>query len=226
MSRLPLAPLPACKSCRSACCVGRVVYLNSLDVYRIASTLGLDWRDFAASRPGLDGGFLADSELGRMTHRVRLRHTYLGNCLMATATPEGSLRCGIASLKPSACAIYPYNVQLSEQAPYQVAIGNDAACPTFGSKWFADNVDPLGDAVDTAIADAALATRVESRWNALIESDPTPIDVAAYFRWSWEVYRRLGAPAVAVDERAAWQLAGYRAIADFDLSLLPRAEAA
>lgn len=219
IGRLPLAPLEPCQSCRSPCCVGRVVYLSSLDVYRIASVVGLDWTDFSFSHPTTEGGFLADIELGRMTHRVRLRHTYEGACLLAVVTPEGTLRCGVASLRPGACRMYPYNVQLFAQQPYMVAIGNNAACPSFGTRWFQQNIDPLGDEIDAAVADAALAAWVEARWNALIDKTPPPVEIGSYFRWAWEVYSRIGAPNEP--ERGSWQLSAYRQINAFDLSLLP-----
>lgn len=222
MSRRLPQPPEACQSCRGPCCVGRVVYLNSLDVYRIASTIGLDWSDFAFAHPAVDSGFLVDNELGRITHRVRLRHAYGGTCLLAVNTPEGTLRCGIATLKPSACRIYPYNVQLFAQQPYQVAIGNDAACPSFGVRWFQQSVDALGDEVDVAVADAALAMRVEARWNELVEGSSASFTVADHVRWAWEVYRRIGLPPAGTPEdRATWQVAAYRAVRELDLSLLP-----
>ena len=184
-----------------------------------ASVVGLDWEDFAVSHPSADGGFLADTALGRMTHLVRLRQTYQGQCLLAVGTPEGTLRCGVNTLRPSACRIYPYNVQLSAQQPYTVGIGNDAACPSFGTKWFATNVDSLGDDVDAAIADAALAARVEARWNELVEPTEAHIDLRGYLRWAWEIYRALGLPPAT--ERGTWQIAAYRLIAQSTLTLLP-----
>ena len=208
--------------------MGRKVYLHSLDVYRLASVVGLDWQDFAVSHPSADGGFLADTDLGRMTHRVRLRQAYEGQCLLAVGTPEGTLRCGVNSLRPSACRIYPYHVQLSAQQPYTVALGNDAACPSFGTRWFQAQVDALGDDVDAAVADAALGARVEARWNELVEasSSPTPatIPLPAFLRWAWELHRQLGLPPPG--DRGAWQLAAYRSIGEATLALLPVGAAA
>lgn len=221
IQRLPVFTFTACQSCRAPCCLGSVVYLSSLDVYRIARTVGLDWPSFAYLHPTVDWGFVGDGSKGRTTHAVRLRQRADRACEMAVPTPDGTIRCGIHSVRPTQCRLYPYHVRTFEQVPYQVAMGNNAACPSTAITWFNRAVDELGDVCDDAVADEALAVRVERRWNTLVEGLTGTVRPERFLNWAWDLYEKLGAiPPIA--ERAAWQLAAYRTIAETALPAFER----
>jgi Fe-S-cluster containining protein len=154
-----------CTRCPGHCC-SATIRLSAWEAFRIALLLGITIESMTTLEPVADGEkpppqshpFRLDD--GRFIFTLRHADSGYDRCVFVMDL-DGRGRCGVHALRPGACRIFPFEVEMEGR---HLWVGTQAPCPT---KWLQDDTTPqkvLAD-VDAWDADLARDKELVSKWN-------------------------------------------------------------
>jgi Fe-S-cluster containining protein len=181
-----------CLGCTGECCRARVV-MNIPDLVRLAAPLGIHPSalcDLTECETRNATGVL----IGETAKYIQLRKRDDGFCRLLLEI-DGHRRCGVHSLRPSICRIYPFSFERGSSV-YAMGL---VVCPT---QWIvsAHKRDAILDDVESFEQDRALDRRLVKRFNRLPEGERTP---AAFWLYAMvEGGRELGLDVSYLSQQA------------------------
>lgn len=189
----------ACSGCHGKCCVHHTVPLGGHDLYRLARTLELPWRDLVEleeHRIALHDGFRLDR--GPVHYSFVLRRRENGACVLLLELPGGHRRCGAHALRPDACRIYPLTrppAPSDGQAATtpRVALGGHVICPAPRLAIYREALPALAPLLDEDDAERELYALILARWDLLarvVRKNQT-LPAERYVDWLFALYEKL-----------------------------------
>jgi len=152
-----------CGSCGGHCCQ-LMVALTTVEAFRMASAMSLAIEAFAEAvvvPPALLATFRVPKiPLAQGPTVIRLRRhpeTMLCNFLMNVS---GAGRCGVYSLRPHTCRLYPYNLEIDGEL---LKTGSQNLCPT---RWLQTDsaIQPVAATVRQMRVDHRAEERLHKAW--------------------------------------------------------------
>lgn len=188
----------ACSGCHGKCCVHHTVPLGGHDLYRLARTLELPWRDLVEleeHRIALHDGFRLDR--GPVHYSFVLRRRESGACVLLLELPGGHRRCGAHGLRPDACRIYPLTRPPAPLDPSatepRATLGGHVICPAPRLAIYRQSLPRLAPLLDEDDAERELYACVLARWDVLartVRKNQT-LPAERYVDWLFALYEEL-----------------------------------
>jgi Fe-S-cluster containining protein len=190
---MPCSSASPCPDCDGRCCYYRGVPVTGYDAYTIASTLKIGMEQFLVfwpERKQTDEGFKLQRAGPTFTLGLNKRHSRRKQkpCIFLIRLRGGTGRCGIYSLRPQVCQIFPAELRDGKVAWREKGL----VCPK--KTWNTENVNlaPWRASLLREELERAIHRAVVRRWNGLVESGPEEgYCIEQYFAYVMEAYKRL-----------------------------------